>query len=321
MTIFVGVDAGATRTRAVAVSDDGTMTGSGETGPANPHNIGPGPAAAEIGRAIRDASPDEQPEVLVAGVAGVEDPELQRELRYALEALQPAREIRLYSDFAIALDGAFLGGPGVIVIAGTGSVAYGRNARGEEARAGGWGHLVDDLGSGYDISRRALHAVIRAYDGRGQPTALSQMLQEAVEVETPPLLIAAVRRMDHARIASLARIVVKSADGGDAVARMIIRNAASELAAMATAVWQRLNLDEETPVAPVGGLFADSRIRKAFAASLARKCPQAVVGPPRLPPVAGAVWKALVLKGHRPDEKMVEQLDTIARTVGETSAR
>lgn len=318
MTILAGVDAGATHTRALVIHDDGTPVGSGTGGPANPHNIGPGPAASEIARAIQTAAAGETPQVVVAGVAGLEDPELRRELRYALQALQPEREIHLYSDAAVALDGAFLGGPGIIVIAGTGSVAWGRNEKGEEARAGGWGHYVDDVGSGYDIGRHGLHAVLRAHDGRGEPTSLSRMLLKALEIDSPAQIGGTVRRTDPAQIASLARVVVQAADEGDAVARAILRGAVGELATLAAAVWQKLHFSPGHPVAPVDGVFAYARIRKAFAASLARRCPEAVVTTPRLPAVAGAVWRALMLKGFDLGESMVSRLDAGTRMTGET---
>lgn len=316
MVTFAGVDAGATHTRVLVVSENGTLIGSGMGGSANPHTVGPGPAASEIARAIQTAAAGEAPDVIAAGVAGLEDPELRRELRYALEALHPQREVHLFSDAAVALDGAFLGGPGVIVISGTGSVAWGRSAKGDEARAGGWGHLIDDAGSGYDIGRRGVNAALRGHDGRGEATALFRVLLKALDVDTPQQMAGVVWRMDPSQVASLARVVVQAAEESDAVARTILRSAAVELAALAAAVWQKLNLGQGQPVAPVGGMFNHARIRKAFTASLARRCPEAMVVTPRLPPVAGAVWRALVLKGHPPGVSMISQLDAWAKTAG-----
>lgn len=311
--LIVGVDSGATRTRVLASRENGSRVGNAAAGPGNPHHIGPGPAAAEIARAIREAAFGETPDIVVAGVAGLEDPELKRELRYALEALRPANEIHLYSDAAIALDGAFLGGPGVIVISGTGSVAWGRSAKGDEARAGGWGHLIDDAGSGYDIGRRGVNAALRGYDGRGEETTLFRMLLKALDVDTAQEMAGLVWRMDASQVASLARMVVQAAEEGDAAARAILRNAAAELAALAAAVWRKLNLEQGQPVAPVGGMFNHARIRKAFTASVARRCPEAGVVPPQLPPVAGAVWRALVLKGRHPGESLISQLAASAK--------
>jgi glucosamine kinase len=312
--LIVGVDSGATRTRALASREDGTSVGKAAAGPGNPHHIGPGPAAAEIARAIREAASGENPDIVVAGVAGLEDPELKRELRYALEALRPANEIHLFSDAAIALDGAFLGGSGVIVISGTGSVAWGRSAKGDEARAGGWGHLINDAGSGYDIGRRGVNAALRGHDGRGEETALFRMLLKALDVETAQQMAGLVWRMDASQVASLARMVVQAAEEGDAAARTIVRNAAAELAALAAAVWQKLNLGQGQPVAPVGGMFNHARIQKAFTVSVARKCPEAIVVPPRLPPAAGALWRALLLKGYHPGEPIISQLAALAKS-------
>lgn len=312
--ILVGVDAGATRVRAAAVAEGWGLLGSAAAGPANPHNVGAEPAAAEIARAIRSASSGHAPDVVVVGVAGIEVTDLRRDLQRALQASLPGREIHLYADAVIALDGAFPGAPGIIVIAGTGSVAWGRNVEGREARAGGWGHLIDDVGSGYDLSRRALGAVMRAQDGRGPSTALTQRLIATLGVERPERVVEAVRSMGPAGIAALAPIVVNAAAEGDRVAEEIVAEGCRELADAAAAVARSLELRGPHAVAGAGGLFGHETIRDAFVDALRRTSPQARFTKPRLPPVGGAVWKAFTVKGIIPDENLLTRLEALTGT-------
>ncbi|HET7056428.1 MAG TPA: BadF/BadG/BcrA/BcrD ATPase family protein, partial [Thermomicrobiales bacterium] len=149
------------------------------------------------------------------------------------------------------------GGIGVVLIAGTGSIALGRDANGNTARAAGWGHLMGDEGSGYDIGRRGLMAAARAADGRGPETGLLEALMRHFEVDRPLDMIApAYRSTEKAAIASLASIVFECAQVGDEVAAAIITAAASELAHAAIAAGSQLGLDNEPmPLALAGGLM------------------------------------------------------------------
>lgn len=310
MMLLVGVDAGATRCRALAASDAGDIVGRGEAGPANPHNVGPTAAAEEIARAVRRATRDHPADSAVAGVAGTEDPVLRESLRATLQKARIGERLHLYSDAAAALDGAFLGGPGIVVIAGTGAVAWGRDAQGREARAGGWGHQLDDAGSGHYIGRRGLAAVLRAHDRRGLATALTPRLLEELHVAQPQELVRAIRSMAPSDVAALAASVLETAATGDAVAVRIVQAAADELARAAAAVWDRLSFPPGSPVAGVGGLFEHQVMRRAFAEALARDRPDAVLTPPRLPPAGGALWRAFILSGSTPDDAMITRLQS-----------
>lgn len=308
--ILAGVDAGATTTRAAAVHADGRLAGRGEAGPGNPHNAGVASAAASITAALADAVKGELPAVVVAGVAGIEDPALKEGLRAALAASSIAEKakIHLASDAAVALDGAFLGGPGIIVVAGTGSVTWGRDPSGREARAGGWGHVVDDAGSGYDIGRSALAAVLRAYDGRGGATALTARVLGTLHLRSPEQIVGAARAMRPPEVAVLAPLVLEAAQQGDAVAEEIVRAAGADLAEAAAAVWRALELRGPHPVAGIGGLFRHAVLRTAFARDLRRRCPEASFVPPRLQPVGGAVWRAFAVRGIEAPARLITEL-------------
>ncbi len=154
-------------------------------------------------------------------------------------------------------------GIGVAIISGTGSLAFGRNAAGQTARAGGWGYLIGDEGSGYAIARQALQAVARAWDGRGPQTAIGDRLLAELGLAQPGELIQTVygRPQDREWLAGLARVAVAAADEGDPVACQIIDEAAAELATMCWAVANQLEMrtgSSPLHLAMAGGLLANA---------------------------------------------------------------
>lgn len=315
--ILIGVDAGGTGVRAVAMDDTGRYLGRGQAGPGSPHNVGPQRAAGEIARAVAEAAAGRLPDIVATGVAGLEDASLRDAFERALRDGCPAGEILFHSDAAVALEGAFPGRAGIVVIAGTGSVAWGR--RGErEARAGGWGHVVDDAGSGYDIARRMLAAVLRAHDGRGPATALAPRVLAALGIDSPEQIVGAARTMDPAALAALARHVFSAADGGDTVARTIVAESAREQAAMVSAVYHQLEFPAECPVAGVGGLFTHPGMRDAFTRAVRAVRPQAAVTPARLPPVGGALVKAFLRVHGAAGEELLRRLEAAAAEAGQS---
>jgi len=162
-------------------------------------------------------------------------------------------------DYAVALAGATGGKPGVIVIAGTGSVAYGGNASGERHKTGAYGYLIDDGGSGYGVGRAALAAVLRAADGTGEPTCLSARILDALGLSAPADLIPAVYggKLSRVEIAGLSRTVAQAAQEEDTVASALLMRAGGVLAHLAHGVTQRLFAGADTPfpVVPIGGLW------------------------------------------------------------------
>src|ERR1043165_7731164 len=171
MNYFLGVDGGASKTAALVTDESGKSLGTGVAGPSNHLRVGIETAARNIERAVNKAlvaADVASREIAWAycGIAGADHPAHRQEVVDSLEIFFPRGNFTVDNDARIALTGAIGFGAGVVVIAGTGSVAFGRNEAGEEARAGGWGPIIGDEGSGYFIARTGLSAILRADDAR-----------------------------------------------------------------------------------------------------------------------------------------------------------
>jgi N-acetylglucosamine kinase-like BadF-type ATPase len=220
----------------------------------------------------------------------------------ALKEALPIPEISLETDARVALAGATGNLPGIVIIAGTGSIACGINARGRFARAGGWGPTMGDEGSGSYIGRRALEAVVMAYDYRGEPTSMMEPVLRHFGVLSPPELPPVIYDSPAevlGKIAQLSKIVVNAAQEGDKVAVEILKDAAVELARAATAVIEQLRMEKESfIVAYVGGVFeAGELILAPLRDEIQKVAPNAEIAPPIDPPVIGAVKMAIAMKG------------------------
>jgi N-acetylglucosamine kinase-like BadF-type ATPase len=167
-------------------------------------------------------------------------------------------------DAAIALAGATASGQGIITIAGTGSIAFGRNAEGGAARAGGWGHIFGDEGGGFDIARQALRAVLRMEEGWGPATSLRVKLLEATGSQSANEILHGfyTDEWPRSRVATLARLVDTAATEGDALAVGILDSAAQELAILTGAVRSQLwKPGQAIDAAFIGGVFQSRRLR------------------------------------------------------------
>lgn len=255
---FLGIDGGGTKTLAVVVDEHGTERGRARAGSSNYAAVGLELVVSHIFEAAREAARGAGTELPVAGawlgLAGVDSLHAHALLLPHVQGL--AENVRLTNDAELVL-GGLAGAVGVALIAGTGSIALGRDARGEARRAGGWGHVLGDEGSGYDIGHRALQAVMRAADGRGEATALLPViLREWGLAEARDILERVYPELDKAVIARLSPLVLRTAAGGDRVASEIVRGAAEELALAASAVGQALGFDSTPlPLALGGGLL------------------------------------------------------------------
>ncbi|MGH9850866.1 MAG: BadF/BadG/BcrA/BcrD ATPase family protein, partial [Blastocatellia bacterium] len=235
------------------------------------------------------------------GLAGTSHPDHHRQMLAALKEALPIPNITLETDARVALAGATDNQAGVVIIAGTGSIACGINARGRFARAGGWGPTMGDEGSGSYIGRRALEAVVMAYDYRGEPTAMMEPILRHFGVSSPPELSPVIYdEPDKAlrEIAQLSKIVVKAAQEGDKIAQEILKDAAIELAKAAIAVIEQLRMErDEFQVAYVGGVFeAGDLILAPLREEIQRFAPNAEIAPPIDPPVIGAAKMAKAMK-------------------------
>ncbi|PWT86376.1 MAG: hypothetical protein C5B57_01255 [Blastocatellia bacterium] len=187
--------------------------------------------------------------------------------------------------------------PGIVIISGTGSIAYGRNARMEAARAGGWGHIIGDEGSGYWIGREALTAVVRAGDGRGPATSLTEGVLEHFEIDDLPRLKVVVydRELPRKAVSALGPIVQRAAEHRDQVAMTILEQAAEELALSARSVSDRLGLGGDgLAIVLAGGIFPlVPYLGDALASRLIHRMPGCRVQLLDREPAAGAVHLAL----------------------------
>lgn len=231
---------------------------------------------------------------LCIGAAGVSNPRV-RELTAEAVGQAGIRRWRLAGDHETALYGALAGGPGCALIAGTGSICCGRNAAGGFARAGGWGHLIDDGGSGYALGRDALAAVARQWDGRGEETLLAELIPAQLGTGSPQELTAYAYGGGKSRIAALAPLVQQAAEAGDPAARRIVAENAGELCGLVRAVMKRLGF-ERCETALLGGLLAhDTLLRRTLVGRLAEELPQARPTAPKMDAAAGAALMAYMM--------------------------
>ena len=304
--IVIGIDGGGSKTRAMVADEHGGMVGE-VVGPGSA--VRPGRAedsATVIADVVHDALASCEmthvmPRVLCVGVAGVGRDAERQELWQALVTRELADEIVIHSDFSIALDDAFGDGPGVLMISGTGSVAFGRGPTGLTARCGGWGPAFGDEGSGAWIGRKALSVVSAASDGREPETALTGAILTAAQVNELPELIPWAAAATPSTLASLAPVVMSVADAGDLRANSIVSLAVEELCLHVRALARQLFVDERAsvPVALSGGMLRrGSTLRRRLEHRLKTAVPGAQVNNDDVQPVRGAVRGALRFLGE-----------------------
>jgi N-acetylglucosamine kinase-like BadF-type ATPase len=297
----VGVDGGGTKTHAVILDSDLSILGEGRAGPSNPLRVGIANAVAAIREAVDKACEMAQvrrSDLIAAevGLAGARRKELSARMRETLLSLG-IPEIFVVGDADIALYGATEGEPGLIVIAGTGSICCGINARGKNVCAGGWGPIAGDEGAGAWIARRALRAIAHATDGRGAATSLAAAAAKYFYVSDAHDLSTAIYApsITNERLAGFAKYVIEAAKAKDEVAREILREGGAELGTAAVAVILNLKLERERfQVAYVGGVFeaAGELVMSAMRAEILRVAPRAFLAPPRFPPAVAAARMA-----------------------------
>jgi glucosamine kinase len=299
--IVVGVDGGKTKTRIWVADERGQQLGSAD---ATGSDVRPGEAdrsADVIVAGTREALASCEmthvvPKVLCVGVAGVGREADRQALWQALVSREIAEEVVVHADAAIALDDAFGDGAGILLIAGTGSVAFGRGPTGASSRCGGWGPVCGDEGSGAWIGRRALSIVTASSDGREPQTSLIGAILTAAQVDDVHGLVAWAAAATPADLASLAPVVTSAADGGDYRANALLGIATEELVLHVRTLARRLFGDERAsvPVAFAGGLLSPgATLRKRVEHRLKTAVPGAQLRSEEVVPVRGAVRGAL----------------------------
>ncbi len=294
VSIFLGIDGGGSKTSCV-VGDEKSLLGTGTSAGSNVVRVGERLARKSLGAAIRQACAaanvaPAQVEHTCVGIAGGTLPEIATVVRGLVSELVSG-EIEVVGDMVIAMQAAFGSGPGVIVIAGTGSIAYGRNSAGQTARAGGWGFAISDEGSGHWIGKSAVAACMRAYDemADARPSDLLGNIMKSWGVSSREQLVVAANKSPD--FAALFPAVVSAAEAADTTARIVLTHAGGELANLASIVIARL-FGKRKPVlvAISGGVFDNSAVVcRAFDKSVRAAYPRASLNAKVIEPVQGAL--------------------------------
>jgi N-acetylglucosamine kinase-like BadF-type ATPase len=270
MRYSLGFDGGGTKTECVVLDSDGRVMGEGRGGPSNPLRCGFDVAFGSLRQAANEALNTAGLRTgsvtgVCAGLAGAGRRNVVRRVLVFLAQEFPRAVAQVTTDLEIALETAAGSGPGVVLIAGTGSAAYGRNEAGETARAGGYGPWVGDEGSAFEIGRRAVAAVARTRDQSGPITLLTDMIPAALDCpDWDDLMLRIVKSPDEI-FPALFSVVAEAADAEDSAAKEIMFTSAIGLGNLAMIVVRRLGMkDQGFPLVKCGGVFGHSRTLDAL---------------------------------------------------------
>ena len=283
---IAGIDGGGTHTRIEIRDMENNFLRREKFGPFNINSIGENAFRKLLREVFASWGEMADCKKICFGAAGISNPRVGEILEEELNAAGFVGKWKLCGDQEIALRGA-MDTPGVAVIAGTGSICFGKNGAGETARSGGYGHLIDDGGSGYALGRDVLSAAVRAFDGRGSGKTIMDAVYTQMGVSVPGEIVSFVYSpsTDKSAIAKFARIALEQAAAGEETARAILNRGAEELYALVAAVQRRLGLDG-CPIALLGGLISsENAYRRAVVAKLSE------LGTP-IAPAHDALWGA-----------------------------
>jgi len=298
MQYVIGVDGGGTKTRGIIADEKGQEIAEYIVGATNQHSVGFDKAKENLftlfDYLMSQASTSEKDIAGVCiGLAGIDRKEDEKLFESHLVKKFPSATIRVYNDSFIGLYGGCHQAYGIMVNSGTGTIVFGRNMQGLEARASGWGHILGDEGSGYDIGRRALMSICNAYDGRGESTLLTEIILGKLQLRNAEDLLGWILKnnADKSEIADLSRYVHDAYLKGDKKAMEILNYAADELAKGVKAVANRINIiNEEYNLVTTGG---NLKYHKEFV-DLLKECvmefsPKCIIIYPKDTPVKGSI--------------------------------
>ncbi len=300
MVYVLGIDAGGTKTVCYLADETGAVLGESRRGGANLQAVGELQVEKILHEVMEEAIGEREisPAAICLGIAGVDRADDLAVVRAIMRRIGYKARVLVVNDALVALEAGAPGEPGVVIISGTGSIAYGRNAAGEAARSGGWGYVLGDEGSGYWIGRAALRAVLRESDRRGPATALTPMLLHHFDTPHAQGLIHEVyhSNLKPPAIGALAQCVQTAFGQGDAVAIGILRAAADELEGAGLSVARRLDLvGRPFPFILAGGIFrAVPWLQEELARRLPVASPQSTAQRLDREPAAGAVALAIL---------------------------
>lgn len=317
--LILAVDSGATRTTCAISDENGEILGIGITGSSSHYAVSVKQAQENLRSAIEKAAVSANLNATVNvfdigcfGLTALDSKHDYQLNKNFIDSLGIIKRPIIVSDAVTAYYAVTSGKPGIVVIAGTGSVAFGINAKGESAQSGGKEWLISDEGSAYHIAVEGLKCALRAYDRRGEKTVLKAMLMKHFNISTFEDIVEEIyRNTDKSRISSLAPIVTAAAGRGDIVALRILREAGRELGLAAVAVARKLNIENERPiVGEVGGVFkAGEFILKSFRATVKKGIPRSILKPPIFNAVRGAVILGIKECGLPLTDQLVNRIE------------
>jgi N-acetylglucosamine kinase-like BadF-type ATPase len=270
MRYSLGFDGGGTKTECVVLDADGKVVGEGRSGPSNPMRCGFDVALRSLSEAAAETLKaaglhSNSVTGVCAGLAGAGQRNVVRRVLVFLAQEFSQAVVQVTTDYEIALESAAGAGPGVVLIAGTGSAAYGRNAEGETAHAGGYGPWIGDEGSAFEIGRRAVAAVARTRDQAAPVTLLTEMIPAALDCADWDDLMQRIMKNPDDVFPALFSVVAEAADAEDSSAKEILFTSAIGLGNLVMIVVRRLGMkDQEFPLVKCGGVFGRSRMLDAL---------------------------------------------------------
>ncbi len=291
----IGFDGGGTKTECVLLSRTSAVLAQAVSGPSNPLRVGFDQAFASLSAAaghVLTAARVEANEVtaVCAGVAGAGRARVVKRMMAYLVETFPAADVHVTTDLEVALEAAVGDGPGVVLVSGTGSAAFGRDSSGRTARAGGHGPWIGDEGSAFDIGRRAVSAMARARDAMAPVTLLADMVPAAMECPDWSTLLERIADNPDEILPRIFPLVVEAAEAEDVPAQEILYGAAVGLSALAVSVARRLDLaDKKFTLGKAGGVFGHSRFLDETLEALVRSAARrAEIRPLEISPAHGA---------------------------------
>jgi N-acetylglucosamine kinase-like BadF-type ATPase len=315
--LFAGVDGGGTSTTCVISDSNGSIIGRGTGSASNYHNEGVQSAIEAIRTSLERAISNSRVKGIIqieacVALAGLDSPKDMEIMTRAIKSIEVIPEALVVNDWRTALAGAFVLEPGVMLNAGTGSVVAGQDGKGHVIRVGGWGNIIDDRGSAYDIGKDALYAAMRHFDGRGPDTYLLGLLMKRLKVEEPQGLIERVyvQQMGVPEIASLCTLVGRAAVHGDRVAQGILEEKGEILGELVVTVASRLGmLSKPFKISLNGGVFkAGTYLIGPLKTMIRASAPLARIVRPELSPECGAILLVLEKAGLSVDRRVVARL-------------
>lgn len=306
-SLFLGFDGGASKTTGVAIDANRKILAEATGGPSNFQIIGTERASGNILSVIEailskvggDFARIETMYLGLTGAGRINDADRMRDgfIHFLDSRRYNIPEIRIGSDAIAALEGAFAGKPGAILISGTGSILFAKDNNERIHRVGGWGRYIGDEGSGYAIGRDCVTAVARQMDGRGKETSLSRLLKDEKGIDNSQAMITGVYQ-SKLELASLAPLVVRAATGGDEVAAEILKRAARDLAEHVRAILPHLT--GEIHMVLSGSVIAsDNLLSRSLRQLLQDNFPNIIIQEPEFSPAVGAALLALKKQGPK----------------------